>query len=35
VGYAGLDNNLFYKDNTMMIFSDAKKACEALVQALD
>jgi len=35
VGYAGLDNRLFYKDNTMMIFSDAKKACEALVQALD
>jgi len=34
-GYAGLDNDLFYRDNTMMIFSDAKKACEALVQALD
>jgi len=34
-GYAGLDNDLFYRDNTMMIFADAKKACEALVQALD
>ncbi|MDQ6950418.1 MAG: NAD(P)(+) transhydrogenase (Re/Si-specific) subunit beta [Mariprofundales bacterium] len=34
-GYAGLDNDLFYRDNTMMIFSDAKKACELLVQALD
>jgi len=34
-GYAGLDNDLFYQENTMMIFSDAKKACEALVQALD
>ncbi len=34
-GYAGLDNDLFYRDNTMMIFADAKKACESLVQALD
>ncbi|RMH51413.1 MAG: NAD(P)(+) transhydrogenase (Re/Si-specific) subunit beta [Zetaproteobacteria bacterium] len=34
-GYAGLDNDLFYQENTMMIFSDAKKACEAMVQALD
>ncbi|MDQ6962983.1 MAG: NAD(P)(+) transhydrogenase (Re/Si-specific) subunit beta [Mariprofundaceae bacterium] len=35
VGYAGLDNDLFYMDKTMMVFSDAKKACEELVQAID
>jgi len=35
VGYAGLDNDLFYMDKTMMIFSDAKKACEKIVQSLD
>lgn len=35
VGYAGLDNDLFYMDKTMMIFDDAKKACESLIQALD
>jgi len=35
VGYAGLDNDLFYMEKTMMVFSDAKKACEQLVQALD
>ena len=35
VGYAGLDNDLFYMDKTMMIFDDAKKACESLIHALD
>jgi len=35
VGYAGLDNDLFYMDKTMMIFDDAKKACESLIQVLD
>jgi len=35
VGYAGLDNDLFYLDKTMMIFDDAKKACESLIHALD
>ena len=34
-GYAGLDNDLFYMDKTMMLFSDAKKACEKLLQSLD
>jgi NAD(P) transhydrogenase subunit beta len=33
-GYAGLQNDLFYMDKTMMFFSDAKKACEKMVQAL-
>lgn len=35
VGYAGLDNDLFYMDKTMMIFDDAKKACEAMLRAID
>ena len=35
VGYAGLDNDLFYMDKTMMVFDDAKKACESLIHALD
>ena len=35
VGYAGLDNDLFYMDKTMMMFSDAKKACESMAQSLD
>jgi len=35
VGYAGLDNDLFYMDKTMMLFDDAKKACEAMLHSLD
>lgn len=34
-GYAGLDNELFYMDKTMMVFSDAKKFIESMSKALD